>query len=319
MNILITGASGFVGRHLCRELLRQHFSVRALVRDPGRLPADLQPKIEQVQISGLADASAIASAVVGIDVVIHLAARVHCMSDSSAQEAEYERINHQGTLSVARLAAAAGVRRFIFLSSIKVNGEERALPYSALDAPNPQDAYARSKYRAECGLWALAQSSGLEVVVVRPPLIYGPGVKANFAQLMRWVRRGVPLPLAGLTNRRALVSVDNLIDLLRECVINPKAKGRLFLVSDGESISTTELIRRMAQANQVTSRLFYVPEWLLRFVARRFGKSSSADRLLGSLTVDIAATKALLEWAPPVTMMQTLIQMSSADDGQDNV
>ncbi|MEH6823697.1 MAG: NAD-dependent epimerase/dehydratase family protein [Motiliproteus sp.] len=294
-------------------MIRQHYSVRGLVRDPGRFSAAQLGSVDLVKISGLEDEVAIARALAGIDVVVHLAARVHAMDDTQAQDSEYDRVNHQGTLTLARLAKNAGVRRFIFLSSIKVNGEERVVPYSAADVPNPQDAYARSKYRAESALLAYGQASGFDVVVIRPPLIYGAGVKANFLQLIRWVKRGIPLPLAGLTNRRTLVSITNLVDLVRVCVVHPQAEGQIFLVSDGEAVSTSTLIRRIAQAYGVKPRLFYCPDILLRMIAKLLRRSSSADRLLGSLAVDITHTQQCLDWQPPATMLQTLVDMARQD------
>ncbi|MEH6470751.1 MAG: NAD-dependent epimerase/dehydratase family protein [Halopseudomonas sp.] len=314
MNILITGATGFVGQHLCRALLAQGYAVRVLVRDPGRLPVAMIDQLDVVEILGLDDDRTIAQAVVDIDVVVHLAARVHAMDDTEAQDKEYQRVNCHGTMNLAHIAAEAGVRRLVFLSSIKVNGEERALPYLASDTPNPQDAYSLSKYSAERELLAFAKVSQLDVVIVRPPLIYGPGVKANFSQLIGWVEHQRPLPLAGLNNRRALVSVDNVVDLLRVCISHPNAKGQVFLVSDDESVSTSELIRRIAQAYGVKPRLFFCPVLLLRVAAKLLGKSSGMDRLLGSLSVDINATKQRLDWTPPKTMMQTLDNMANSTD-----
>ncbi len=294
-------------------MIRQHYCVRGLVRDPDRFSAAQLGSVDLVKISGLEDEVAIAGALAGIDVVVHLAARVHAMDDTQAQDSEYDRVNHQGALTLARLAKNAGVRRFIFLSSIKVNGEERVVPYSAADVPNPQDAYARSKSRAESALLAYGQTSGFDVVVIRPPLIYGVGVKANFLQLICWVKRGIPLPLAGLTNRRTLVSITNLVDLVRVCVVHPQAEGQIFLVSDGEAVSTSTLIRRIAQAYGVKPRLFYCPDILLRMIAKFLRRSSSADRLLGSLAVDITHTQQCLDWQPPATMLQTLVDMARQD------
>ncbi|MFT5720281.1 MAG: nucleoside-diphosphate-sugar epimerase [Motiliproteus sp.] len=277
------------------------------------MPEVLLDSIDLVKISGLDDELAITQALIGVDVVIHLAARVHAMDDTASQDAEYERDNHQGTISLARLAVNAGVRRFIFLSSIKVNGEERALPYSISDTPNPQDAYARSKYSAESDLLAYGKNNDLEVVVIRPPLVYGEGVKANFLQLIRWVDRGVPLPLAGLSNQRSLVSVVNLVDLLSICIAHPDARGQVFLVADDEAVSSSQLIQAIAQAYGVKPRLFYCPQWLLRLMAKLIGRSSSADRLLGSLAIDTSATKRRLDWQPPTTLRRTLLDMARTE------
>lgn len=318
MNILITGASGFIGRHLCHELVNQGYQVRGLVRDPSRMPEALLGSIDLVKISGLEDELAIAAALVGIDVVIHLAARVHAMDAAQAQDAEYERDNHRSTINLARWAANAGVRRFVFLSTIKVNGEERTLPYRETDTPNPQDGYSRSKHHAEAELLAYGQASQLEVVVIRPPLVYGAGVKANFLQLIRWVKQGLPLPLAGLANQRSLVSVVNLVDLLRVCITHPRAKGQVFLVADDEAVSTPQLIRTIAQAYGVKPRLFYCPPWLLRLIAKLVGRSGSAARLLGSLAVDSSETKRRLDWQPPTTLRQTLVNMARAEGDKNH-
>ncbi len=313
MNILITGATGFVGGHLCSHLIDHGHAVRVLVRDRQRLTDALIDTTEVIEISGLDDDEVIANACIGIDTVVHLAARVHRMSDNEAQRADYDRINCQASLNLARLAEAAGVRRFVFLSSIKVNGGERDSAYSAADTPHPEDAYARSKYCAEQGLLKLSAGGGLEVVIVRPPLVYGKGVKANFLQLIRWIKRGVPLPLAGLDNQRSLVSVANLVDLLRICMRHPGVSGQVLLVSDGEAVSTAEIIKRIARAYGVKSRLFYCPEWLLRWAAKLLGRTASTQRLLGSLSLDISETQRRLAWTPPFTMAETLAEMACSD------
>ncbi|MFT6916429.1 MAG: nucleoside-diphosphate-sugar epimerase [Motiliproteus sp.] len=277
------------------------------------MPEALLESIEPIKISGLDDKEVIAQALIGMDVVIHLAARVHAMDDTASQDAEYERDNHQSTMSLVRLAANAGVRRFVFLSSIKVNGEERALPYRISDTPNPQDAYARSKYCAESDLLAYGQNNPLEVVVIRPPLVYGEGVKANMLQLIRWVNRGIPLPLAGISNQRSLLSVVNLVDLLRVCISHPDARGQVLLVADDEAVSTSQLIQTIARAYGVKPRLFYCPQWLLRLIAGLMGRAGSVDRLLGSLAIDTRATKLRLNWQPPTTLQLTLVNMAKAE------
>jgi UDP-glucose 4-epimerase len=241
----------------------------------------------------------------GIDTVIHLAARVHMMHDASADPlAEFRKVNAEGTLNLARQAADAGVRRFIFLSSVKVNGERGFFRES--DVENPQDAYAVSKYEAEQGLRRIAAETGMAVTIIRPPLVYGPGVKANFQALVRAVRRGIPLPLASIDNRRSLVAIDNLVDLIVTCIDSPAAANETFLVSDGEDLSTPQLVRRIAAALDRPPRLVPMPPVVLAAVARVLGRGEAADRLISSLQVDIAKARELLGWRPPFTVDEGL-------------
>jgi UDP-glucose 4-epimerase len=240
---------------------------------------------------------------------MHCAARVHVMAESVADPlAEFRRVNVQGTLNLARQAAAAGVRRFVFVSSIKVNGEATQLgrPFMADDAPAPLDAYGVSKMEAEQGLLETARQTGMEVVIIRPPLVYGPGVKANFAAMMRWLRCGVPLPLGAIHNQRSLVALDNLVDLIVTCLTHPAAANQTFLVSDGEDVSTTELLRRMGQALGRPARLIPVPVSWLKLAATLVGKPDVAQRLCGSLQVDIEKTRRLLVWTPPISLDEGL-------------
>lgn len=298
MKVLVTGANGFVGRALCETLARAGHEVTAGVRRPCGLPG------EQI-LPALEDTAAWDSAQgLARDVVIHLAARVHVMQEHAGDpSALYRATNATATLALARAAARAGARRLVFLSSIKVNGEhtEPGRPFTAMDPPSPQDPYGASKLEAEQGLHRIASDTGLEVVVVRPPLVYGPGVKANFASLLRAVSRGLPLPLGAATgNRRSLVALDNLVDLLLTCIDHPAAAGQTFLVSDGDDLSTTELIRRMGQALGRPARLLPVPTSLLHLGARLVGKQAVAQRLLGNLQVDITPTRETLGWTPPI-------------------
>jgi UDP-glucose 4-epimerase len=231
------------------------------------------------------------------------------MSDTATDPLEeFRRVNVQGTLNLARQAAAVGVRRFVFVSSIKVNGESTQLgfPFTADDAPAPLDAYGVSKMEAEQGLRELAAQTGMEVVIIRPPLVYGPGVKANFAAMMRWLRRGVPLPLGAIHNQRSLVALDNLVDLIVTCLTHPAAANQTFLVSDGEDVSTTELLRRMGKAMGHPARLLPVPTGLLKLAATIVGRRDMAQRLCGSLQVDIEKTRRLLDWTPPLSLDQGL-------------
>jgi UDP-glucose 4-epimerase len=241
----------------------------------------------------------------GTDLIIHTAARVHEMKDTAADPlAGYRRINVAGTMNLARQAADAGVRRFIFLSSIKVNGDNTTFgrPFHADDPADPGDAYSRSKYEAEVELQRLSQVSGMEVVVIRPPLVYGPGVRANFLTMMRWVHKGWPVPLGSLENRRSLVALDNLVDLIKTCCVHPAAANQVFLVSDGEDVSVTELLRRIGVALQRPARFLPVPPGLVRALAALTGKHGQVARLSGSLQVDIDKTRKLLGWSPVVSM-----------------
>jgi nucleoside-diphosphate-sugar epimerase len=241
--------------------------------------------------------------------VIHAAARAHIMKDEVADPlAEYRRVNVDGTLNLARQAAAAGVKRFIFISSIKVNGEQTPLgqPFTADDTPAPEDAYGISKWEAEQGLQQLATETGMEVVIIRPPLVYGPGVKGNFASMIKLVAKGLPFPLGAIHNQRSLVAVDNLVDLIITCIDHPVAANQVFLAGDGQDLSTTELLRGVAKAMGKPARLIPVPSSLLMLGATLLGKKAVAQRLLGSLQVDIAKARNLLGWEPPVSVEEGL-------------
>jgi len=241
--------------------------------------------------------------------VIHAAARVHVMSDSENDPlAAFREINVKGSLDLARQAAAAGVKRFIFISSIKVNGERtsKGQPFNSHDAASPEDFYGISKHEAEQGLRALAAETGMEVVIIRPPLVYGPGVKGNFASMIKLVGKGLPLPLGAVHNKRSLVALDNLVDLIITCIDHPGAANETFLVSDGEDLSTTQLLQGVAEAMGKPSRLIPVPASLLQFGTTLLGKKAVAQRLLGSLQVDISHAQKCLNWTPPLTVKQGL-------------
>lgn len=301
MRILVTGANGFVGRALCVRAVARGMTVRGITRSPRSLSIG----IENVVIDGIDESTDWRNGLRGCGAVIHLAARVHVMRGTSADPLEeFRRVNVQGTLNLARKAAAAGVRRFLFVSSIKVNGEATQLgrQFTADDAPAPLDAYGVSKMEAEEGLREIALQTGMEVVIIRPPLVYGPGVKANFAAMMRWLKRGVPLPLGAIHNQRSLVSLDNLVDLIVTCITHPAAANQTFLVSDGEDVSTTELLRHMGQAMGRPARLIPVPASWLKLAAALVGKREIAQRLCGSLQVDIEKTRRLLGWTPPLSL-----------------
>jgi nucleoside-diphosphate-sugar epimerase len=298
--LLLTGATGFIGRNLCSLLPGLGYIVRVAARSAGMAPdgtaevavvGDLSPRIDWRE------------ALAGIDTVIHAAARVHHLDDRAGDE-PYLEVNARGTQCLAQAAVHAGVGRFIYLSSVKVNGEGRSdRPYSASDEPQPHDAYARSKWQGERSLHEAAAASTMQAVVVRAPLVYGPGVKGNFLRLLRWVRDGRPLPLGGIDNRRSLVSVWNLCDLLRLLAEHPSAPGT-WMVSDGEDLSTPELVRRMASAMGRQARLFPLPGALLATAARLGGRGGDFGRLSGSLTVDIAATRRGLGWSPPLSVTE---------------
>jgi nucleoside-diphosphate-sugar epimerase len=245
----------------------------------------------------------------GVAVVVHAAARAHVMDETAVDSlAEFRRVNVAGTLRLAEQAAAMGVRRYVFVSSIGVNGVQSApgKAFSEADQPNPHNAYALSKWEAEQGLIQIAVETGLEVVIIRPPLVYGPGAPGNFGSLMRAVRRGWPLPLGAIHNQRSLVALDNLVDFIVTCITHPQAANQTFLVSDGQDLSTTELVRGMVQAAGVPSRLLPVPVWALQAGASLLGKGDVVQRLCGNLQVDISKARSLLGWAPPVSVQEGL-------------
>lgn len=304
--VLITGGQGFVGKALAARALTQGLEVRISTRQK---PANIDPRIECVQTTDLNATTDWLSAVQAIDTLVHCAARVHVMHDTEADPLNaFRAVNVEGTLNLVRQATAAGVKRFVFMSSVKVNGESTE-PYRAFTeagASDPQDAYGQSKFEAEQGLRQIAAETGMEVVIIRPPLVYGPGVKANFAALMRAVKRGWPLPLGAVHNQRSLVALDNLVDFIVTCITHPQAANQTFLVSDGQDLSTTELVRGMAQAAGVPARLLPVPVWALQAGASLLGRGDAVQRLCGNLQVDISKARSLLGWVPPVSVKEGL-------------
>lgn len=305
--VLITGATGFIGRmliHMLRKETEINFFGTARQQVLGELAET------EIKLIGNMDAMTDwSSTLPGVGVIIHTAARAHIMRDEAVDPlAEYRKINVDGTLSLARQAVAAGVKRFIFLSSIKVNGEATvdARAFSANDGPAPEDAYGVSKLEAEQGLLRLAAETGMAVVIIRSPLVYGPGVKGNFASMIKLVDRGLPLPLGAIHNKRSLIGIDNLVDLIIRCIDHPAAANQVFLAGDGEDISTTELLRGVGRAMGKPARLISVPAGLLQFCATLLGRKAMAQRLLGSLQVDISKTCDLLDWKPPYTVEEGL-------------
>ena len=313
--IFVTGASGFVGAALVDRLASEdQFRVVALLRREGvSLPARAIP----VRVSNDYLNEELLS-LDGVDVLVHCAARVHIMSDASIDAlTEYRKVNVEGTMRLAQQAASAGVKRFVFISSIKVNGEGTRLgaPYTADDVPAPCDPYGISKMEAEQQLRLLAESSGMEVVIVRPVLVYGPGVKANFWAMMNWLNKGVILPLGSIRNQRSLVALDNLIDLIVTCLNHSSAANQTFLVSDGCDMSTTELLTRMGVALGRPARLIPVPTVLLKLVAAMIGRKDIGLRLCGSLQVDIEKTCKVLGWVPPSTVACALRKTAESFKG----
>lgn len=317
--ILVTGAGGFVGAALVQQLQAKGYPVVAAQRQPAA--ASVAGKVIPVirELSADTDWS---EPLAGVDTVIHLAARVHQLGEQPGvvSEARYDEVNRAATLKLARDALAAGVRRFIFVSSIKVNGDWTlpGRPFRADDLPAPTDAYARSKAAAEQQLLALMAETGLEVVIVRPPLIYGPGVKANVARLLDTLARGVPLPLGGIRhNRRSLLALENLLDLLILCIAAPNSAGAILLVSDDEDLSTAELLELLAGGLGQKPRLIAVPSSWLEWGARLLGRGEVAQRLCGSLQVDIQPTKALLGWQPPLSARSALRALGAQRAGAE--
>jgi len=301
--VMLTGSNGFVGSAL----------MTAIASDPGIYLVTAIRKgsasSDCVVVGNIDKTTDFSKALAEVDVVIHAAARAHIMRDEVTDPlSEYRKVNVEGTLNLARQAVAAGARRFVFLSSIKVNGEATSAgnPFQAGDVPTPEDAYGISKLEAEQGLKNLMAETGMEVVIIRPPLVYGPGVKGNFASLIKQVDKGVPLPLGAIHNKRSLVGIDNLVDLIIRCVAHPAAANQVFLVGDGEDLSTTELLRGVGEAMGKPAWLIPVPAGMLHFGATLLGKKVMAQRLLGSLQVDISKTCELLDWKPPYTVEEGL-------------
>jgi nucleoside-diphosphate-sugar epimerase len=297
--ILVTGASGFIGRALCERLLSEGSKVRGVVRRAGTMPV---PGLEQVETGEIGPRTQWSRALDGVDAVVHLAAQVHRIGDQTANSfAEHRRVNTFGTATLAQAAAEAGVRRFIFVSTIKVNGEATlpGRPFTESDVPQPHGPYAQSKWEAEEALRQISLQTDMEIVSLRPPLVYGPGVGANFLRLLRWIRAGRPLPLGWAENRRSMVYLDNLVDAMLACLHAPKISSQVYLVSDAETISAQELIRKLARELGHQAFLLPIPPSILRQLGRWLGWDAEVQRLLGELTLDIGLIQRELGWHPP--------------------
>ena len=307
--ILITGASGFIGKRLMERLFKEGtFSIRACSR---KKYLGWSGGVEAVTVPAINVGTEWEASLEGCEAVVHLAAKMHEMRNQDADTLlEFRRINVEGTLNLAKQAADCGVRRFVFLSSVKVHGESTMpdQPFTMLGPPNPEDAYALSKWEAEQGLRALEMESGMEVTILRPSLVYGPEVSGNFGSLLRWLKFGIPLPFGSINNRRSLVALDNLVDLIITCIDHPNGANKTFLVSDGEDLSTTQLLRRTAMAMGVTERLLPIPPPLLDLTFRMLGKPELSLRLLESLQVDLSFTKETLSWIPPLSVEEGLLR-----------
>ncbi len=310
MKVLVTGSTGFIGTSLIERLLKDQFSVSVSIRNSHI--KEFNPDVNLITMGDMTSSLDWGHALQGVDVIIHLAARAHILNDKSRDPlAEYRYINVDCSLNLAHQAARAGVKRFIYVSSIKVNGEFTILgkPFTAQDDPMPRDFYGISKYEAELGLQEIAEEQRMELVIIRPPLVYGPRVKANFLSMMSWLWRGIPLPLGGVRkNRRSFIFIDNLVSMILTCINHPAAANQIFLVSDDEDLSTAGLLDRMALALGRPSRLIVMPAALITFGAKMLGRDDIAQRLCGSLQVDIKKTKDLLGWSPPVSLDEGLRQ-----------
>ncbi len=314
--VLVTGGTGFVGRALIARLLQDPATE---VVAPARAPERLPMTVRGVRIGEIGPATDWSGCLAGVKVVVHAAARVHMPDDNTSDPlAAYRRVNVDGTLGLARQAAEAGARRLVLVSTVKVNGEQTlpGRPFTADSQPEPGDPYGVSKLEAEQGLLRIARETGLEVVIIRPPLVYGPGVKGNFATLVRLVEKGLPLPLGAVRNQRSLVGVDNLVDLIVTCMDHPAAASQVFLAADGEDVSTPELLRRLSAARGRRPRLVPVPPGLLMAAAAVLGRRGQARRLLGSLQVDISKTRDTLGWRPPLTLDEGLARCFNDNQGE---
>ena len=337
MEILVTGATGFVGKALVSKFVDIGWSVKALVRQASDLlpesivqvvgdlscfcPSErneesvecAQSRVENLHLVQ-DDRKLLRVALKDADVVVHAAARAHIMRNEALDPlTEYRKMNRDATLVLARMAAELGVKRFVFMSSIGVNGKLNTKPFTEADRVSPHDAYSISKFEAEQGLLELANETGMEVVIIRPPLVYGKNAPGNFGILVKWISKGIPLPLGAVHNRRSLVALDNLVDFITLCADrtrSPLAVNQVFMISDGDDISTTELLRKVAKAQGKMCWLLPIPVGLMKRAMQLLGKGAMADRLFGSLQVDNSKARELLGWTPVVTMDEQLARMN---------
>ncbi|OGL50392.1 MAG: hypothetical protein A3H37_11310 [Candidatus Schekmanbacteria bacterium RIFCSPLOWO2_02_FULL_38_14] len=303
--VFVTGATGFVGKMLCHSLVEKGYHVTGTVRSPGKIGL-LPGRMEYRIVEDIGPETEWAGALDNVDAVVYLAARVHVMHETSTNPLdEYRRVNTSGAARLFDMAVKAGVRRIIYLSTIKVNGEKtEGNSYTEDSSVCPADAYAQSKWEAEQILHGLALKRGIEVVIIRPPMIYGPDVGGNFLRLLNWVNRDIPLPLALVNNNRSLIYAGNLVDVIETCITNPGAAGETFLVSDGEDTSTPDLIRMIAKTMNKTARLIPLPDLLLKTAGKLMGKGPEIERLTGSLHIDSSKIRKVLDWMPPFTMAE---------------
>ena len=301
IRFVVTGASGFVGFAVAKTLMQRGYEVVGLSRKAFEAPFPVKV------VDSLERQETIEQVFEAASVVVHCAARVHVMNESAWEsETEFRRVNRDLTLMLAKTAAAAGISRFLFLSSVKVNGEETPprSPFTEVDEPDPQDAYAYSKLEAEIALQSLSESSGLETVIIRAPLVYGPGVKGNFERLLAISDSSLPLPFGALNNKRGMVFIGNLVDFVIHAATHPRADNKVFLVSDGEDVSTGRLVSEIRRALGRPARLFPMPAWVLTGIGRLSGKADMVRRLIGSLEIDIAKARKELGWTPAYSLRQ---------------
>ncbi len=303
--VLVTGSTGFIGTALCERLAGSGYTVRAALRTQSPAPEGAADSVVVGDIGAATDWDA---ALDQVDAVVHAAARTHFLHDSAASADLYTDVNVQGTAQLARAAARANVSRFVYISSVKVNGEESKRPYASTDQPAPHDLYGKSKWRGEQALLEISAGTGLQTAIVRPPLVYGPKVRANFLRLLRWVDMELPLPLGAVQNCRSLVNLWNLTDLISRLVQHPAAMGRTWMVSDGHDLSTPDLIRCIASAMKRRARLLPIPAAVLRFGGALLGRTADVSRLCGSLTVDIGDTRKQIQWEPPVSVEEGILR-----------
>lgn len=307
--ILVTGGNGFIGKAICENLKKKNCTINITSRK------DLVSNFKDLRfykINEIDENTKWSQALDKVSCLIHCAAKTHVMKKSKKNSLiSFRRVNVQGTINLAKQAAACGVKRFIFLSSIKVNGErtDKSIKFKYNDIPKPEDSYGVSKWEAEKGLWKISKETGLEVVIIRAPLVYGPAVKGNLRRLIKLIQSGIPLPFSLIKNQRSLVGIDNLVDLIIHCIDHHKASGNIFLVSDGKDLSTPDLVRGIASSIELSARLFPLPLIILKFFGLILGKKLEIDRLIGSLRIDNSYTKETLNWTPPLSVEEGIRRM----------